>query len=345
MGVGAYNGSTAPANSLIVSGYVGIGKSNPQYSLDLSGSASIDGNLVIQTGGSMANPLEVRGSAAIGSYAGNNEGPVNGLIVSGNVGIGRPDPEYLLDVAGDMRCNAFSTSSSLNFNFITNPPPARSTSSGWQGIRQVFGDHVTCNVYVYNNNSLETTLTGLPGSYFGAFVAIGGPLDDLIVVSGVGEFYYYFFDGETWQGPYTIPTNTYMDPDDAYGPSLWMPSIGATNTIIIGPYGYLTSPGSPNPSVGLFRFNDGDINFVTTITPDGDPERYTVAISGDENTVVIGAGFIGVLSIYNLRDTLTPSLRYTTPSDSYYNVSINYDGTLVLLTHGGLKQVLMFSLD
>ena len=276
---------------------------------------------------------------ASNALIGNLSGNVNSVnITASNLMVSN------LITTSNIICDAFSTSSSLNFNFVTNPPPARSTSSGWQGIRQVFGDHVTGNVYVYNNKVLETTFTSLnPG--FGAFVAIGGPSDNLIAVSGNGEFYVYYFNGTSWQGPSTITTGTYMDPGGVFGSSLWMPSIGAINTIVIGPYGYTSEPGSPNPSVGVFNWNDGDVNFVTTISPDGDPERYTVAISGDERTVAIGAGFIGILCIYNLRDPSTPAFRYTTTSDSYYNVSINYDGTIVLLTHGGLKQVLMFALN
>jgi hypothetical protein len=202
---------------------------------------------------------------------------------------------------------------------------------------------------VYKNNILETTLTQTYTA-FGAYVAIGGPNDDLIAVSGVGEFYFYYFStSNTWNFYGVITTHQFLDPDGDFGPSLWMPSIGAVNTIVIGPYGYTSEPGGPNPSVGVFNWAGDDINFVNTITPDGDPDRYTVAISGDENTVAIGSVYIGVLSIYNLNNTITPALRYstTTVDGSYYHVSINYDGTLVLLTmaSGGTKQVLMFSLD
>ena len=184
MGVGAYAGSAAPANSLIVSGNLGLGKNNPGYQLDMTGSAVIGGNMVIQTGGAMANPFEVRGSAAIGSYAGVDSAPSNGLIVSGNTGIGTNAPEYLLDVAGYMKaseiiCNAFTTSTATNWNYVSNAASARSTSVGWQGIRQVFGDHITSTVYVYNNAVLETTLSYIaPG--FGAFVAVGELMTPLL---------------------------------------------------------------------------------------------------------------------------------------------------------------------
>ena len=335
VGIGSTN---TPTSNLMVTGNVYVSKDvtttnifGNVISFDTKASNALIGNLF----GNVTSFDTKASNALIGNLSGN----VNSVnITASNLMVSN------LITTSNIICDAFSTSSSLNFNFVTNPPPARSTSSGWQGIRQVFGDHVTGNVYVYNNKVLETTFTSLnPG--FGAFVAIGGPSDNLIAVSGNGEFYVYYFNGTSWQGPSTITTGTYMDPGGVFGSSLWMPSIGAINTIVIGPYGYTSEPGSPNPSVGVFNWNDGDVNFVTTISPDGDPERYTVAISGDERTVAIGAGFIGILCIYNLRDPSTPAFRYTTTSDSYYNVSINYDGTIVLLTHGGLKQVLMFALN
>ena len=46
------------------------------------------------------NSLDVNGGAAMGSYAGTMKAPGNGLIVSGNVGIGTTSPNGILHVAG-----------------------------------------------------------------------------------------------------------------------------------------------------------------------------------------------------------------------------------------------------
>lgn len=46
------------------------------------------------------NPFDVSGAVAIGSYAGVNTAPANGLIVSGNVGIGTTTPNSILNIAG-----------------------------------------------------------------------------------------------------------------------------------------------------------------------------------------------------------------------------------------------------
>jgi len=65
------------------------------------------------------NKLDVSGAVAIGTYAGVNTAPTNGLIVSGTVGIGTATPQNELDVAGSVAVgsyagsNASSTSNSL----------------------------------------------------------------------------------------------------------------------------------------------------------------------------------------------------------------------------------------
>ena len=42
--------------------------------------------------------FDLKGNMSIGSYAGVNTAPANGIIVSGNVGIGTTSPAYQLDV-------------------------------------------------------------------------------------------------------------------------------------------------------------------------------------------------------------------------------------------------------
>jgi hypothetical protein len=399
MGVGTYAGSAAPTNSLIVSGNLGLGKNNPGYQLDMTGSAVIGGNMVIQTGGAMANPFEVRGSAAIGSYAGVYTAPSNGLIVSGNTGIGTNAPGYLLDVAGYMRsvaivdsvssigsagqvltstgsslewasggglvqplanlvvsntvttseiiCNAFTTTTSTNWNYVSNAASARSTSVGWKGIRQVFGAGGT--VYVYNNAVLETTLSYIaPG--FGLFVAVGGLNDEIIVVSGVDSFYVYYFDGIIWNGPVVVDTTL----DLGINITLWMPSLSAENpltvTLVIGGYGWSSAPGVGNPGVGVYsiRTIDGSTSFAGEITPYnsvGSIYRNTVAISGDGTTIAIGQQDSSILYVYSIGDFIIPVFSdSSTGSGDEYFVSIDYYGQNVLLTINGSVRMYSISL-
>jgi len=68
---------------------------------------------------SAANPLDVKGSVAIGSYAGTAAGTANSLIVSGNVGIGTTSPSYALDVqGGSLRVGSTSVYTVLNGNQV-----------------------------------------------------------------------------------------------------------------------------------------------------------------------------------------------------------------------------------
>ena len=62
--------------------------------------ATIGGRVGIGTTGALSK-LDVNGGVAIGSYAGVNAAPANGLIVSGNVGIGTTNPGGHLEIRHD----------------------------------------------------------------------------------------------------------------------------------------------------------------------------------------------------------------------------------------------------
>ena len=72
-----YNASNALIDVINASGNLGLGTTNPQNAIDVSGG-------------------EVIGA----SYAGSNTAPSNGLLVQGYVGIGNNNPQAQLDVAG-----------------------------------------------------------------------------------------------------------------------------------------------------------------------------------------------------------------------------------------------------
>ena len=252
--------------------------------------------------------------------------PLANLVVSNTV------------TTSEIICNAFTTSTATNWKYISNAASARSTSVGWQGIRQVFGDYITGNVYVYNNAVLETTLSYVaPG--FGSFVAVGGLNDAIIVVSGVDAFFVYYFDGLIWNGPVVVNTSSALGVNN----TLWMPSLSVGDTIIklvIGGYGWFSAAGVGNPGVGVYniRLSDGTAGFDGEITPYnsvGTIYRNTVAISGDGTTIAIGQQDSSILYVYSIADLDTPVFYDSTdPGDEYY-VSIDYYGQIILLTLNG----------
>ena len=325
MGVGAYAGSAAPTNSLIVSGNTGIGTNAPGYLLDVAGYmrsvAIVDHTSSI---GSAGQVLTSTGSTL--EWAPGFTQPLANLVVSNTV------------TTSEIICNAFTTSTATNWKYISNAASARSTSVGWQGIRQVFGDYITGNVYVYNNAVLETTLSYVaPG--FGSFVAVGGLNDAIIVVSGVDAFFVYYFDGLIWNGPVVVNTSSALGVNN----TLWMPSLSVGDTIIklvIGGYGWFSAAGVGNPGVGVYniRLSDGTAGFDGEITPYnsvGTIYRNTVAISGDGTTIAIGQQDSSILYVYSIADLDTPVFYDSTdPGDEYY-VSIDYYGQIILLTLNG----------
>ena len=119
----AVNSSSAPLLYVRNDGNVGIGTTNPLHTLEVNGTVnatglSIGGTAVTSsqwttaspnisfTGGDVGigtatpkNALDVSGGVALGSYAGVDAGPSNGLIVSGSVGVGTTSPSAGLDIA------------------------------------------------------------------------------------------------------------------------------------------------------------------------------------------------------------------------------------------------------
>jgi hypothetical protein len=276
-----------------------------------------------------------------------------------NVGINTGLPTSTLHVVGnayvsnalttsELICNAFTTSTENTLTLVTEPPPARSTSAGWGGIRQVFGDYTTNSIYVYNNAGLETTLINSDASGFAMFVAIGGYNDNIIVSSGVDAYYVYYFYESTWQGPVVTDTT----PDLGTTGTLWMPSLSAEGSpgLVIGGYGQASAVGGGNTKVGVYTIDPatGGRGSVGKITPSigGGGNRNTVAISGDGMTIAIGQMETAILYIYSRTDLENPvfSSGRTDGGQEYY-VSIDYYGHIVLLTIQGENSgtVLMYS--
>ena len=123
-------GTTLPFVVTQISGYVGIGTSNPQYTLDVNGSQRINsGNLSVfnsnmslgttnyglsvGVNNTIANCAQISftyvGSNSYSNYIGfgfNNISPLMSVLANGYVGIGTTTPAYNLDVSGTARAAA-----------------------------------------------------------------------------------------------------------------------------------------------------------------------------------------------------------------------------------------------
>ena len=109
-------GTSTPQGAFVVTnGNVGVGTWAPAAGIDVAtignGNSRFGGNVGIGTAtGNLVNNLAVQGKVAIGSaaYAG-TAGPSNGLVVSGNVGVGSLSPGQALDVNGRARMIGIGT--------------------------------------------------------------------------------------------------------------------------------------------------------------------------------------------------------------------------------------------
>lgn len=106
--VASNNGS----NLVVINGLgnVGIGTSNATSPLTVIGDASITGNVTISSGASISGGATISGNTRFGGggvlgtgfTASSVQPPTNGLVIQGNVGIGRSNPSVTLDVNGTM---------------------------------------------------------------------------------------------------------------------------------------------------------------------------------------------------------------------------------------------------
>ena len=88
-----YDASHSGSNMLFITTKTGTNSQVTNIALT-GGGAAFNGNYAA------ANPVDVNGAASIGTaYAGVKVAPANGLIVQGNVGIGTPTPQAVLEIA------------------------------------------------------------------------------------------------------------------------------------------------------------------------------------------------------------------------------------------------------
>jgi hypothetical protein len=146
------------------------------------------------------NPLDVHGSVAIGTYAGVNVGPRNGLIVSGNVGIGTSSPQVKLEVSSSTApalrlsnlkdSGAFTNNEVMNtIEFFSGDQSAPRVAASIAHISDVVTSHGTVRGALQFNTSVSGAVAEAMRISSGGNVAIGTttPLSILHVNAGAGK--------------------------------------------------------------------------------------------------------------------------------------------------------------
>lgn len=125
--------------------------------LNSSGSSYLNGGSVgIGTSGPLSK-LDVSGGVAVGSYAGANAAPTNGLIVSGSLGVGTASPAYTVDVSGTMRATGTITNGGFDFILGTTDQSSRGNSGASRALVKDGGNVLDVN---YGNDFTGGTRIG-----------------------------------------------------------------------------------------------------------------------------------------------------------------------------------------
>lgn len=140
------------------------------------------------------NTLDVKGSAAHGAYAGINSAPSNGMIVSGNVGVGTFTPDTLFQVGARSRFNVDSngnvgigtTSPVAPLNVVNTAAGARfNGNSASYSFFNIFNTNNTSGQrgyrWSFDNNRLTFQSTDDTGAFQANQVAIAQASGDMTV--------------------------------------------------------------------------------------------------------------------------------------------------------------------
>jgi len=355
---------TVNANTLHIdtsSGRVGIGKTNPGFSLDVEGIINC-ANLYIDGveftgggGGGESSPWTLSGS--------------NIYYTTGNVGIGTSTPLSSIDIHGGMRISNVSDSANiyvdifnsyyttiLQTSIIDSPIFASSVYFGQSvaisndGQTAVIGSYGNRNVYIYKKNGrywfYEATISGLSTYIEFSRHSIGISRDGSRIVVGSRAYSSYtgivlIYDrpgGGIWTST-SAAAATILASDGAAGDAFGydVAISGNGNVVVAGAYGD-DDEGANAGAAYVIYWNGSIWDQYKIVEPDtvaGDTFGHGVSVSGDGSIVVVGAYISAKTYIYTRsgNEWTLQQGPLTENADSYFGVDlcISDDGNRIIV--------------
>ena len=217
-------------------------------------------------------------------------------------------------------------------------------------------DSGSAYIYKYDGNDWnETKLLasdGAAGDYFGYSVAVsdngntvvvGARYDDTIAGTDSGSVYIYKYNGTDWDETKLVASDGAAS--DNFGISVAVSGDG--NTVVVGSYFDDTTRGTNSGSAYIYKYDGTNWDETKLVAGDGaanDNLGISIAISGDGNTLVVGARFddtstgtnSGSAYIYKYDGTNwneTKLVASDGAADDYfgYSVDVSGDGSTVVV--------------
>ena len=211
-------------------------------------------------------------------------------------------------------------------------------------------------IYKYDGNDWnETKLLasdGAAGDYFGYSVAVsdngntvvvGARYDDTIAGTDSGSAYIYRYDGTDWDETKLVASDGAAS--DNFSISVTVSGDG--NTVVVGSYFDDTTRGTNSGSAYIYKYDGTNWDETKLVAGDGaanDNLGISIAISGDGNTLVVGARFddtstgtnSGSAYIYKYDGTNWDETKLVASdgaADDYfgYSVDVSGDGSTVVV--------------
>ncbi|MBF0331638.1 MAG: hypothetical protein HQL17_06845 [Candidatus Omnitrophica bacterium] len=270
--------------------------------------------LLLQTGGGFVgirvaatvNALDVGAGVAIGAYAGTDTAPSNGLLVSGNVGVGTSAPRGLFEVDALPYTSPFIVTTALNVGVGTVTPTAllqvgagQSNAMPITGKDAYIAGNLEIDGKIYGDGSALTGVSAISGLNAGYISRAGS--SSTIVDSGIYQSGSYIGIGTTAPGfPLTIDTGS--------GIGLLLQRTGLASVQLYHD--------STSGSVGAFSNNDFSI--VTN-----NVARITVLAGGN-----VGVGTSAPVALFHVGSTPPSGTADLSSNSAFIKGNLEVDGKI-----------------